>query len=78
MADNPLPCDHGLHWGNCPECARIHDAELQRARGRIRGWPLEERQFLTTLTEPEVTVIVLAVAVLDLRPDEPSLPSSQT
>lgn len=44
-----------------------HD-ELQVARERVKAWPVAERQFLTKLTEPEVALILTAVAALDLRP----------
>lgn len=42
--------------------------ELTLARERVKAWPLEERQFLTKLTEPEVELILTGVALLDFRP----------
>ena len=27
MSRTILPCEHGLHWGVCPECLRIIEAE---------------------------------------------------
>ena len=44
--------------------------ELQVGRDRIKTWPLAERRFLTTLTEPEARLIVEGVALLNLRPFE--------
>ena len=50
--------------------AEMTRPELERARPRVREWPLEERRFLTKLTEHEAQLILLAVAELDLRPVE--------
>lgn len=44
--------------------------ELGVARRRIAEWPVWDRTALTLLTEPEVRLIALAVAVLDIRPGE--------
>lgn len=42
--------------------------EIRVARERIRKWPIEERMALTRMTEHEVTMIMLLVALLDARP----------
>lgn len=44
--------------------------DLHLARQRIKGWPIAERRFLTTLTEPEARLILEGVAVLNIGPVE--------
>jgi hypothetical protein len=44
--------------------------EIELARERIRMWPLEDRRALSRMTEGEARVIVLATALLDIRPDD--------
>ncbi len=44
--------------------------QIELARERIKLWPVEERRFLTRLTEEEARTIMLAVALLDIRPAE--------
>lgn len=45
--------------------------QVRLARERIRGWPREEREALTRMTEAEARLIVEAVAELDIRPGAP-------
>lgn len=42
--------------------------EIELARARIRTWPTEERVSLTEMTEREARTIMLATALLDIRP----------
>jgi hypothetical protein len=44
--------------------------ELALARERVKQWPIDERRFLTKLTEPEAQLVLEGVAALDLRPVE--------
>lgn len=46
----------------------LSQAELHKARQRIRSWPPLERLALTRMTPDEAEAIVLLTALLDLRP----------
>ena len=50
--------------------------ELAIARVRVKEWPRIERVALTKLTEREASTIMLATALLDLRPAPPRPPMS--
>lgn len=43
--------------------------EIELARERIKLWPLEDRRALTRMSEEEARVIMLATALLDIRPE---------
>jgi hypothetical protein len=45
--------------------------EINLARKRIMRWPRQDRVDLTDLTEPEVELVMLAVALLDMRTEKP-------